>query len=231
MTALDVIHRQIVVSCQAPAGSPLRATHHMVAMARAAISGGAVAIRAEGLDDVAAIAALGVPVIGLIKRPEPESPVFITPNVEDVRALCGAGAWMVAADATGRPRRSGDSIADLVAAAHERGVLFMADVDSLEAGIAAARAGADVVASTLSGYTGHRASEAPDIDLVRSLVREVQIPVVAEGRYRTPQQVAAAFAAGAFSVVVGGAITDPVQITRSFVAALQGASEDETRIP
>jgi len=219
MLNLDTLHHRLIVSCQAPAESPLRETSHMLAMARAALIGNAAGLRAEGIEDVRALSGLGYPLIGLVKREEDGSPVYITPSVADVLDLCAAGASIVAADVTGRPRRSGESTKALVDAAHANGVLFMADVDSLAGAEEAAEAGADVISSTLSGYTGPISPDAPDIDLVRTLARSLSLPVFAEGRYRTPEQVERAFDAGAFCVVVGGAITDPVQITRRFVAA------------
>jgi N-acylglucosamine-6-phosphate 2-epimerase len=61
----------------------------------------------------------------------------------------------------------------------------------------------------------------PDLDLVAKLVAELDCPVIAEGRYSTPDLFAAALAAGAHAVVVGGAITDPGQITGRFLAAVR----------
>ncbi len=88
---------------------------------------------------------------------------------------------------------------------------------------AAAQAGADYVATTLSGYTDNSpAGPDPDIDLVRRLSRQLTVPVVAEGRYATPEQVGAAFAAGAHAVVVGTAITNPREITRGLRRRLPG---------
>jgi len=225
MLNLDGLHHKLIVSCQAPADSPLRQTSHMLAVARAALMGGAAGLRAEGIEDVRAMAALGRPLIGLGKREEAGSPVYITPSVADVRALCAAGASIVAADVTGRRRHRGEHSRTLVEAGHACGALFMADVDSLEAGEEAVAAGADLVSSTLSGYTGDTPAEAPDIALVAALVRRLPIPVFAEGRYRTPEQVEKAFAAGAYCVVVGGAITDPIQITRRFAAACPQPTE------
>ena len=219
MLNLDTLHNRLIVSCQATPDSPLRKTTHMLAMARAALMGNAAGLRAEGIEDVRALSGLGHPLIGLVKREEYGSPVYITPSVADVLDLCAAGASIVAADVTGRSRRSGESTAALVEAAHARGVHFMADVDSVAAAEEAVEAGADVISSTLSGYTGETSPEEPDISLVRTLARILPVPVFAEGRYRTPEQVERAFDAGAFCVVVGGAITDPVQITRRFVAA------------
>jgi N-acylglucosamine-6-phosphate 2-epimerase len=191
----------------------------MYAMAEAALLGGAAGIRAQGYDDVQAIARLGHPVIGLIKRDEPGSAVYITPRACDVELLAAAGAQIVASDATGRTRASGETTEQLVAAAHQSGALFMADVDCVDAALAAVEAGADLVGTTLSGYTLGPIPHEPDIELVAELARRLTVPVVAEGRYRTPEQVRAAFDAGAWSVVVGGAITDPVALTRRLVSA------------
>jgi len=204
----------------------------MSAIARAAELGGAVGIRAEGTADVRAIKdAVGVPVIGLIKRDVPGSPVRITPSVEDALAVADAGADMVAVDATLRPRPGGLSARDFLA--ELAGALeppLLADVDSLEAGVAARAAGADAVATTLSGYAGDGSPpEEPDVELVGRLAAELDCPVLAEGRYSTPTQVAAALDAGAFAVVVGTAITDPAALTRRLAAAALGKSRGAAR--
>ena len=222
----------LVVSVQAAPGSPLASPEIMSAIARAAELGGAVGIRAEGTADIRAIKdAVSVPVIGLIKRDVPGSPVRITPSVDDALAVAGAGADVVAVDATLRTRASGLSVHDFLAelaAALE--VPLLADVDSLEAGVAARAAGADAVATTLSGYTGDgRPPEEPDLDLVWRLLGELDCPVLAEGRYSTPAQVAAALDAGAFAVVVGTAITDPTTLTRRLAEAALSRSRGAPR--
>ena len=218
----------LVVSVQAPDGSPLAAPSHLAAMARAAALGGAVGIRAV---DVAAVKeAVPLPVIGLRKRRVEGSEVYITPTLEDARAVAAAGADIVAVDATLRPRPDGVSLASLVA---ELPVPVLADVDSLEAGVAAREAGAAAVATTLAGYTGAGAPRAiaaadpssapasagPDLELVEALASELDCPVFAEGRIATHDQARAAFDAGAFAVVIGTAITDPIALTRGFAAA------------
>ena len=211
----------LVVSVQASPGSPLASPETMSAIARAAELGGAAGIRAEGADDVRAIkSAVSVPVIGLVKRDVPDSPVRITPDLEDARAVVSAGADVVAVDATLRPRANGLTTGDFLAAlVAELEAPVLADVDSLEAAVIARAAGADAVATTLSGYTGDGPTpERPDLDLVGRLVEELDCPVLAEGRYATPDDVHAALDAGAFAVVVGTAITDPVTLTRRFAA-------------
>jgi len=223
---VDAWRGGLVVSCQAPEGSPLRDSGIMAAMARAAAMAGAVGIRANGVADVAAIrAAVDLPIIGIDKRSDLEPEAYITPNLACVAGLVRAGASVVAIDATLRPRRNGASAptaAGLIVQVHEAypDTVVMADVATLEEGLAAAAAGADLVATTLSGYTPDSPSlPGPDIDLIAALVRSQDRPVVAEGRISTPDDLRAAFAAGATAVVVGTAITDPLTSARRFVAA------------
>jgi putative N-acetylmannosamine-6-phosphate epimerase len=213
-------HGVLVVSCQARGDNPLTGPDFMAAMARAAAQGGAGAIRAQGGADIAAIdAAVTLPIIGLIKREDAGYPVYITPDFDCARAVAEAGADVIAIDATPRPRH-GEDAPTLIRRIHDelhRPVL--ADIATLEEGLAADSWGADYVASTLSGYTGGRVPDGPDLDLVASLARRCKAPVVAEGRYWSPAQVARAFALGAHAVCVGTAITNPREITRRFVAA------------
>jgi N-acylglucosamine-6-phosphate 2-epimerase len=208
----------LIVSVQAPEGSPLRVPAVMAAIAQAAERGGARGLRANGADDIEAIRAVTrLPIIGLNKREVEGSPVYITPAAEDVRMVVAAGADLVAVDATERERPV--PLADLIAAAGS--VPVVADVDTVEAGAAARAAGASFVASTLAGYTDALSTDGPDVQLVRELVRVLDCPVIAEGRYASPEAVRAAFAAGARAVVVGTAITNPVELTKRFAAAVE----------
>jgi N-acylglucosamine-6-phosphate 2-epimerase len=221
MAVSDPLERMrggLVVSVQAAPGSPLATPEHLAAIARAVEAGGAVGIRTEGIETVRAItAAVKVPVIGLVKRRTPGTDVYITPEIADALAVAEAGAHLVAVDATERPRADGTGGAGFIAAAAaELPGRILADVDSASAGQAAAEAGAAVVASTLSGYTAEDAGEAagPDLALVAELAQALDVPVVAEGRYSTQEEVWAALGAGAFAVVVGTAITNPEELTR-----------------
>ena len=211
----------LVVSCQAPDGSPLRDPALMTIMAIAARDGGATAIRANGPDDVRAISsAVDLPVIGIYKLGDP-SGVFITPTVEVALSVLDAGARIVALDGTRRPRPDGSSLAEQIAGIRASSdAPLMADVDSLEAGLRARDAGADAIATTLSGYTDARDADGVDVALIEELAAQLDCPIVAEGRIRTDADVAAARAAGAHALVIGTAITNPVAITRAFVAAL-----------
>jgi N-acylglucosamine-6-phosphate 2-epimerase len=219
---LSRVEGGLVVSVQAPDDSPLRETPHMVAMARAAEAGGAAGVRAAGGADIAAIAAaVALPVIGLRKRLVVGSEVYITPELADAHEVAAAGADILAVDATLRPRPGGTTPSDFIATLlRELPQPVLADVDSLEAGAAAREAGAAAVATTLAGYTGDGPPPlGPDLELVARLAAELDCPVLAEGRYGSPEAVRAAFDAGAFAVVVGTAITDPLALTRRFAAA------------
>jgi putative N-acetylmannosamine-6-phosphate epimerase len=196
----------------------------IAAMARAAVIGGAVGVRINGEEDIRAVRrAVTVPVIGIRKVTTPDWAVYITPTFADAVAVADAGADIIALDGTSRPRPGGERLDELIAKIQALGRPVMADVATLEEGVHAAAIGADLVATTLSGYTDAGPTpEDPDLDLVRKLSAALRIPVVAEGRYRTPAQVRDALRAGAFAVVVGRAITDPLMLTQAFVDGMRG---------
>jgi N-acylglucosamine-6-phosphate 2-epimerase len=216
----EALAGRLIVSCQAPPGDPMRHTDTLVRMTLAARDGGAAAVRVNDPEVVAAtVAAVDLPVIGLWK--DGDSGVFITPTVRHALALVEAGAAVVAADATARPRPDGGTFAELVEAVHAAGASVMADVSTLAEGRAAAAEGADFVGTTLSGYVpGSPVQTAPDLALVTDLAGSIGTPVIAEGRIATPEQAAQALAAGAHSVVVGTAITAPTALTRLFAEGL-----------
>ncbi len=191
-------------------------------MARAAELGGAAAIRAQGLADIAAIKGrVEIPLIGLWK--EGHEGVFITPTVRHALACVNAGSDIVAVDATNRPRPDRSTFKDAVEAVHEVGALIMADCGSTEDARAAVMAGADVIGTTLAGYTGDRPkTDGPDLELVSALAEEFPgVPLFCEGRIHTPEQAALALANGACAVVVGTAITHPTSVTSWFVEAVE----------
>jgi N-acylglucosamine-6-phosphate 2-epimerase len=214
----------LIVSCQALPGEPLYGAEIMARMALAAKQGGARAIRANTPVDIAAIRrAVDLPIIGLYKADIPGYPVYITPTLDHARQVAEAGADIIAIDATARPRPEPGSLADFIAAIHDQtGCPVLADISTPAEGLAAA-AGADLLSTTMSGYTFYSPQQAdPDLALVQELAAAIEIPVLAEGRYRLPDQVSQAIAAGALAVVVGGAITRPQEITRWFVGGLAG---------
>jgi N-acylglucosamine-6-phosphate 2-epimerase len=221
------VRGQLIVSCQALAHEPMYGAEIMARMALAAVEGGAAAIRANTPVDIAAIRkVVTLPIIGLYKEDMPGYPVYITPALRHALEVAEAGADVIAIDATARPRPEPGTLADFIERIHQQTRLpVLADISTLAEGVAAAAAGADLVSTTMSGYTAEsRAQRDPDLELVGELSRAVDVPVLAEGRYRTPQQASDALAVGALAVVVGGAITRPQEITRYFVEELQHAS-------
>lgn len=212
----------LIVSCQAYPGEPMRHPETMAQVAQSAAIGGASAIRAQGIEDLRAIkATVDLPLIGLWK--DGKDGVFITPTLEHAIAVVQAGSDVVALDGTVRERPDGLTFAETVRRLREQvDTIVMADCDSVEAALAAAEAGADIVGTTLAGYTPARAkTPGPDLELLAELTQALPgIPVIAEGRIHTPAAAAAALAAGAHAVVVGTAITHPASITSWFVDAV-----------
>lgn len=219
--ALDRLRNGLIVSCQASPGSPLANRGLMSYMAEAAEAGGAAAIRAEGSRDISEIKkAVSIPIVGLIKLKSENTPVVITPLLEHVYQLLEAGVDLIAVDATLRKRFDGTIGNDFVTQAKATGAQVLADIDDLESAIAAEKSGAIAVFTTLSGYTKGLVPELPDLDLVKSCTSHCAVPVIAEGRYNSPELVSKAFEAGAWSVCVGSAITDPWLSTKRFVKAI-----------
>lgn len=225
-TVLDRIHGRLMVSCQAYPGEPMNTPGTIAALAQSVVLGGACAVRAQGIEELHAVrSVVDVPVIGLEKIGRER--VFITPTVESALRVAATGCDVVAVDGTRRPRPDGQDLAATVTALRERHpqVLIMADCATVDDAREAVAAEVDIVGSTLAGYTDdHPATVGPDLDMLAQMCAAVALPVVAEGRYNTPDEVSAGFDRGAFSVCVGSAITHPQRITERFVAALGDGS-------
>ncbi|MBP2169716.1 N-acylglucosamine-6-phosphate 2-epimerase [Erwinia toletana] len=214
-------HHGLIVSCQPVAGSPMDNPQLVAAMAAAAVQGGAVALRIEGIDNLRAVRQVtDVPVIGIIKRDLPDTPIRITPWLSDIDQLSAAGADIIAFDATWRARPC--SVKALYQRVRDNQRLTMADCATFDEGIAAQQMGIDFIGTTLSGYTGGEIPALPDIALVSDLA-QAGACVIAEGRYNAPDLAAAAISAGALAVTVGSAITRIEHICGWFTAAIQQA--------
>lgn len=227
---LRQIRDGLIVSCQAQEPDPLFGPGMMTRMALAAKDGGAVGIRANGGEDIRSIKeATGLPIIGIVKRVYPNSNVYITPTMREVDEVVENGADIVAVDATMRERPDGKSSHQFLREVKDKypHILVMADVSNFEEGQRAEIDGADLVASTMSGYTEYTKHEgAPNFSLLERLARTVKVPVVAEGRISYPEQAKQCLDVGCWAVVVGSAITRPQEITRVFVEHMnQGTSE------
>jgi N-acylglucosamine-6-phosphate 2-epimerase len=214
----------MAVSCQADANSPLASPVHIVALAKAVVLGGASAVRIEGAENIACVRlAISVPIIGLVKRKAASTEVYITPEIFDVEEAASSGADIVAFDATARERQCG--VPDLIYAIHGAGKLAMADVSTVEEGSAAFHAGADIISTTMAGYTKESMEmDGPDFTLMRELAAR-RIPFAAEGRIWTLEDSQKCFDLGSRFIVVGSAITRPDAITKRFVQHISEMQE------
>jgi N-acylglucosamine-6-phosphate 2-epimerase len=216
----------LIVSVQAPEGSPLRDPTVIAAMAEASLRNGATGVRLESPEHIGAVRrrcpeAL---IIGLWKRSIAGSSVYITPRWEEIRAVWGAGADVVAIDATDRPRPGDDNLETLVErAGAELGAPLMADVDTLENGLRAAALGCLWVGTTLFGYTEVTRERHPPAWELLTPLRE-RLPAVTglicEGGITTTAQARQALKQGADAVVVGTAITGVDLQVAAYVDAL-----------
>jgi N-acylglucosamine-6-phosphate 2-epimerase len=225
----SVLKGALIVSVQAPEGSPLRHPLAIAAMAEASLANGAAGVRLESPEHIAAVRrrcpqAL---IVGLWKRTWPDSPVYITPRWEEIQAVWGAGADVVALDGTERSRPEGQRFEELVRRAREElAVPLMADVDSLDAGLRAADLGCAWVGTTLCGYTeATSGSKLPALTLVSHLREALpsSVPVVCEGGIGSPAEAREALSRGADIVVVGTAITGvDLQVARYVTTLREG---------
>ncbi|MCA1318463.1 N-acetylmannosamine-6-phosphate 2-epimerase [Bacillus tianshenii] len=211
----------LIVSCQALENEPLFGSETMKKMAKAAMMGGAVGIRANTGADINEMKKAGIsPVIGLVKRDYKDSEIYITPTLREVDEVVEAGADVIAFDATGRVRPDGQSLSQFVEQIKRNypGHLLMGDISTLEEGIFAAHLGIDMISTTLCGYTPQTSHyESFNKELLVGLIHKTDVPVIAEGRVDTPELCAECIRLGALAVVVGSAITRPQLITKRFV--------------
>lgn len=224
----EQIKGKVIVSCQAVPGEPLYVEEKsiMYLMARAAKQAGTPAIRTSSIRDVVAIKEeTGLPVIGLIKVQYDGFERYITPTMKEVDALVEAGSDVIALDCTEQKRGDGKSISEFITEVRSKypDAILMADISTYEEGVNAWKLGVDIVGTTMSGYTPQSPKlDGPDYELVKKLSEAVTIPVIGEGRIHSPEQAVEMLNAGAFAVVVGGAITRPLEIAQRFIKAVEG---------
>lgn len=222
---LEKIKQQLIVSCQALPEEPLHSPYIMGRMAYAAMLGGAKGIRANSVEDIQEIKkTVDLPIIGIIKSVYDGSDVFITPTMKEIDALYQEGVDIIALDATKRVRPDGYTISEIFPEIREKykDQLFMADCSTYEEAEEAFRLGFDCIGTTLSGYTDYTAGkQLPDLQLIDRLVKDLRIPVIAEGGIWTPEELKAVFDLGVHAAVVGTAITRPMEITKRFIKAIQ----------
>lgn len=222
---LDALAGGVVVSCQAGPESPLNQPQMIAALAASAERGGAMGFRVDGEANISAVRAVSrLPIIGINKQPHDGFDVFITPTLRSALEVVAAGAEVVAIDGTARPRPGNERFADIVQTVHaETGAAVMADIATCDEAMAAFDVGADVVATTLAGYTTYSTDRSEPAFAVLEQVASLGGRVIVEGRIWTVEHVARCFELGAFAVVIGSAVTVPEFITRRFVAAIGSA--------
>lgn len=221
---IESLRGKLIVSCQALPEEPLYDPERSIMpfMAKAAAQGGASGIRCNSVRDVKEIQkAVSLPLIAIIKRNYDDSPIYITPTMKEIDELEACSPDIIAFDFTNRIHPGGISSEELYHQAKKKypDQLFMADTSCFDEAKKAAEIGFDFVGTTMSGYVeGQTPSDQPDFDLISRICHETNARCIAEGKIHTPEQAAEALHLGAFCVVVGGAITRPLEITRRFSA-------------
>ena len=224
---LDATKGSIIVSCQALPSEPLYCEEMslMPFMAMAAKQAGSKCIRTSSIRDVVEIKKVtGLPVIGLVKRVVEGYASYITPTMKEIDDLVAVESVIVALDCTQRTRGDGITINEFIAQIKEKypDIVLMADISTFEEGVNAEKCGVDLVGTTLSGYTDYSPKvDGPDFALVERLVSALSIPVIAEGKVHYPDQAKKMLELGAHAVVVGGAITRPLEIAQRFYKAIE----------
>ena len=225
---LEQIRGGLIVSCQALEHEPLYTKEGgiMPLMAKAAAQSGAVGIRANTVRDITQIKeVVDLPVIGIIKKEYEGTPMYITVTMREVDELVACGVDIIAVQGTSALRPDGSSAPEFIKAIKEKypDQILMADISDYQEGIQAWKSGIDLVSTTMSGYTDYTPRlEGPDFELVRRLSEELPIPVIGEGRVHTPEEAVKMLDMGAWAVIVGGAITRPLEIAGRFMKAVNG---------
>ncbi len=220
---LERIKGQLIVSCQALPSEPLYVEEKsiMYLMARAAKQAGSPCIRTSSIRDVLAIKEeTDLPVIGIVKIVYDGYDSYITPTMKEVDELYAADADIIALDCTMRKRGDGTTTNEFIAQIKEKypDAVLMADISTYEEGVNAWKCGVDFVGTTLSGYTDYSPKvDGPDVQLVKKLSETIDVPVIAEGKVHYPDEAVQMLEAGAYAVVVGGAITRPLEIATRFI--------------
>lgn len=222
MDIIEKLKQQIIISVQAMPNEPLYKEECINAMMESVVNGGAKGLRLAGARDIRnAKKMFNIPIIGLTKPDKlPENwkeIVYITPTLKEVNELIDADADIIATDATQRQRPK-ENLEEIIDYIKSKNRLSMADISTFEEGIKARELGFDIISTTLSGYTQHSRLDltTPDFELLEKLVKELDCPIILEGRIWEPNEVDKAFELGAHSVVIGSAVTRPQLITKRF---------------
>lgn len=223
---IEGLKEKVIVSVQAMPNEPFYEENCILAMMQDVINGGAAALRVAGARDVKNARRFQVPIIGLTKPSKLplnwKSTVYITPSLNEVRELISAGADIIAFDGTNRVRPNNCTLKEIIDLIHSHNRIAMADISTFEEGVNCAKLGADIISTTLAGYTLESIDNktTPNFELLEKLVTNIEKPIFLEGRIWNPSEVKKAFEIGAHSVVIGSAITRPHLITKRFIEGI-----------
>lgn len=216
------INKGLIVSCQALPDEPLHSSFIMGRMAVAALESGAVGIRSNSVEDILEIQKkVSLPIIGIQKKVYPGYAVFITPTSKEMRAIGKTGVNIVACDGTTRKRPNNENLFEIVTAFRKEfpETLLMADCATVEDARYSEKCGFDFIGTTLYGYTeetkGRNIAD-NDFEQLKAILKATSLPVISEGKIDTPAKARRVLDLGCFSVVVGGAITRPQEITKRY---------------
>ena len=227
----DAVKGKLIVSCQALPQEPLHSSFIMGRMARAAKEGGAAGIRANTKEDIKEIQEVtGLPVIGIVKRDYPDSAVYITPTMKEIEELMEVKPEIIAIDATGALRPGNVTLADFFHQIKEKypEQKLMADCSTIEEAFFADELGFDFIGTTMVGYTPQSRGmkiEANDFEILRTILKKVKHPVIAEGNVNSPEKAKRVIELGSYAVVVGSSITRPQLITKGYAEAVDSAEK------
>ena len=226
---LDQIKHGLIVSCQAEGESPFNSPEGVTMFAKAALIGGAVGVRSEGIAKTEMILkSVKVPVIGLLKSKFEDGSTMITGSFHEVEQLSRIDCPIIAIDGTFRKREGLTGAEFIHKIKTEFSALIMADIANEDEAFECEQAGADLISTTLNGYTPETLNDirhSPNFELVKLLSPKIKIPLIAEGRINSPKAASEMIRLGAFAVVVGTAISRPQIITRWFVEAINKINE------
>jgi len=231
---IKTLKGKLIVSCQALPQEPLHSSFIMGRMARAAKEGGAAGIRANTKEDIKEIQEVtGLPIIGIVKRDYPDSAVYITPTMKEIEELMEVKPEIVAIDATGALRPGNVTLADFFHQIKEKypEQKLMADCSTIEEALFADELGFDFIGTTMVGYTPQSKGlkiEENDFEILRTILKKVKHPVIAEGNVNSPEKAKRVIELGSYAVVVGSSITRPQLITKGYAEAVNSVEKETT---
>lgn len=231
---IKALKDKLIVSCQALPQEPLHSSFIMGRMARAAKEGGAAGIRANTKEDIKEIQEVtGLPIIGIVKRDYPDSAVYITPTMKEIEELMEVKPEIVAIDATGALRPGNVTLADFFHQIKEKypEQKLMADCSTIEEALFADELGFDFIGTTMVGYTPQSKGlkiEENDFEILRTILKKVKHPVIAEGNVNSPEKAKRVIEFGSYAVVVGSSITRPQLITKGYAEAVNSVEKETT---